>query len=50
MLFRSPEAKNYSSSYPDDAYVEINDEFIRASMDIDTSDPDYGRNFLKNML
>ena len=43
----SPEAKNYSSSYPDDAYVEINDEFIRASMDIDTSDPEVRKELLE---
>ena len=43
----SPERGNYGSSYPDDAYVEINDEFIRASMEIDTSNPEIQKELLE---
>ena len=43
----SPEKGNYGSSYPDDAYVEIDDEFIRASMDMDTSDPEIRKKLLE---
>ena len=43
----SPERGNYGSSYPDDAYVEIEDEFIRVSMDIDSSDTEIRKKLLE---
>ena len=43
----SPETRNYGRSYPEDAYVGINDDFIRASMDIDTSDPEIRKELLE---
>ena len=30
---RSPELYNYESRYPDDSYIDVNDEFIRQYMD-----------------
>ena len=43
----SPEEGNYGSSYPDDAYIDVDDEFIRECMECYTSnDP----NALKRLL
>ena len=37
----SPELYNYESRYPDDSYIDVNDEFIRQYMNCEASgDPD----------
>ena len=37
----SPKLYNYESRYPDDSYIDVNDEFIRQYMDCSASkDPD----------
>ena len=47
----SPELYNYESRYPDDSYIDVNDEFVRQYMDCSASkDPDALRKLLENML
>ena len=44
----SPKLYNYESRYPDDSYIDVNDEFIRQYMDCSASkDPDSLRKLLE---
>ena len=44
----SPELYNYESRYPNDSYIDVNDEFIRQYMDCEASkDPDALRKLLE---